>query len=125
MIYNSTASLNGFDQYGHFGRTRVTLSTCLEYKANPAGESTSGCAARFHGPGVSQGASTSAADLFRLLEQGLEEQNGGTAAEPGPAIGVGQGSSTGGGKPAGEAGISESSKTGAGTEPLLDYLLGP
>jgi phospholipid/cholesterol/gamma-HCH transport system substrate-binding protein len=124
LIYNTTASLNGFDQYGHFGRTRVTLSTCLEYKATRNGESNGGCAARFNGPGVSEGASTSAADLFRLLEQGLEEQNGGTAAEPGPAIGVGQGSSTGG-KPAGEAGISESSKTGGGTEPLLDYLLGP
>jgi phospholipid/cholesterol/gamma-HCH transport system substrate-binding protein len=124
LIYNSTASLNGFDQHGHFGRTRVTLSTCLEYEANRSGEAAGGCAARFNGPGVAKGASTSAADLFRLLEQGLEEQNGGTAAEPGPAIGVGQGSSTGG-KASGEAGISESSKTGAGTEPLLDYLLGP
>ncbi|MGN6276758.1 MAG: MlaD family protein [Solirubrobacterales bacterium] len=124
LIYNTTASLNGFDQFGHFGRTRVTLSTCLEYEANKHGEASGGCAARFNGPGVSTGASTSAADLFRLLEQGLEEQNGGTAAEPGPAIGVGQGSSAGG-KPEGEAGISESSKTGAGTEPLLNYLLGP
>ena len=26
LIYNSTASLNGFDQYGHYGRTLVTLS---------------------------------------------------------------------------------------------------
>jgi len=124
LIYNSTASLNGFDQNGHFGRTRVTLSTCLEYEATKSGEAAGGCAARFNGPGVAKGASTSAADLFRLLERGLEEQNGGTAAEPGPAIGVGQGASTGG-KPKGEAGISESSKTGAGTEPLLDYLLGP
>src|SRR3954470_6006424 len=33
LIYNSTASINGFDQYGHFGRTRVTLSNCLEYSA--------------------------------------------------------------------------------------------
>ncbi|HET7509436.1 MAG TPA: hypothetical protein VFJ65_04225, partial [Solirubrobacterales bacterium] len=78
----------------------------------------------FHGPGVSEGASTSAADLFRLLQQSMEERNGGTGAEPGPAIGVGQGSSAGGGKRKGEAGISQSSKTG-GTEPLLDYLLGP
>ncbi|HEU4461970.1 MAG TPA: MlaD family protein, partial [Solirubrobacterales bacterium] len=31
LIYGSTASLNGFDKYGHFGRTRVTLSTCFEY----------------------------------------------------------------------------------------------
>ncbi len=127
LIYNSTASLNGFDQYGHFGRTRVTLSTCLEYAARPAGTEGGGCAARFNGPGVAEGeASTSAADLFRLLQQGMEEQNGGTGVEPGPAIGVGQGNSAGSGsEPEGEAGISESSKTGGGTEPLLDYLLGP
>jgi ABC-type transporter Mla subunit MlaD len=122
LIYNTTASLNGFDQFGHFGRTRVTLTNCLEYEATPAGAS--GCVANFNGPRATVSADTSTADLFRLLEQGLEEHNGGTAAESGPAIGVGQGSSTGG-KPAGEAGISESSKTGAGTEPLLDYLLGP
>jgi phospholipid/cholesterol/gamma-HCH transport system substrate-binding protein len=131
LIYNSTASLNGFDRFGHFGRTRVTLSPCLEYKANPAGESAFGCAARFNGPGVSEGASTSAADLFALLQQQLEEVNGGTGPEPGAAIGIGQGSSTGSAPEAeteGEAGISESSKTGGGTEgtePLLDYLLGP
>src|SRR6185503_3253372 len=28
LIYNTAASLNGFDKYGHFGRTLVTLSTC-------------------------------------------------------------------------------------------------
>lgn len=124
LIYNSTASTNGFDQYGHFGRTRVTLSTCLEYSVRPAGTEGGGCAARFNGPGVAEGeASTSAADLFRLLERGMEERNGGTAAEPGPAIGVGQGSSTGR-EPAGRAGVGQSSKTG-GTEPLLNYLLGP
>jgi ABC-type transporter Mla subunit MlaD len=126
LIYNSTASLNGFDQYGHFGRTRVTLSTCLEYAAGKAGTPGGGCAARFNGPGVAtEGeASSSAADLFRLLQQDMEERTGGTGAEPGPAIGIGQGSSTGS-EPEGEASISESSKTGGGTEPLLNYLLGP
>lgn len=122
LIYNSTAATNGFDQHGHFGRARVTLSTCLEYEANRSGFT--GCAARFNGPNVAITANTSAADLFRLLQQGLEEQNGGTGAEPGPAIGIGQGNSAGDGKRKGEAGISQSSKTG-GTEPLLDYLLGP
>ncbi|HET7120925.1 MAG TPA: MlaD family protein [Solirubrobacterales bacterium] len=120
LIYNSTAALNGFDQYGHFGRTRVTLSTCVEYQANRGGYS--GCVARFHGPNAGEGASTSAADIYQLLLQRLAERNGGTAAETGSSIGVGQGSSAGQG---GEAGIAESSKTGGGTEPLLDYLLGP
>jgi phospholipid/cholesterol/gamma-HCH transport system substrate-binding protein len=123
LIYNSAASLNGFDKYGHFARSRVTLSTCLEYSARPAGTEGGGCAARFNGPGVGT-ANTSAADLFRLLEQGLSERNGGTAAEPGPAVGVGQGSSAAA-RPQGKAGVAESSRTGGGTEPLLDYLLGP
>jgi len=121
LIYNSAASVNGFDQYGHFGRTRVTLSTCLEYSAREAGTEGGGCAARFNGPGVAEEAETSAAALYRLLQQGLEERNGGTGAEPGPAIGVGQGDST---EAEAEAGVAESSTIG-GTEPLLDYLLAP
>src|SRR3954453_20769071 len=125
LIYNTTASLNGFDQYGHFGRTRVTLSTCLEYSARKAGTEGGGCAARFNGPGVAE-AETSTAALYRLLQQRLEERSGGTGAEPGPAIGIGQGTSTGAkGEAEGKAGISQSTKTGGGTEPLLDYLLGP
>jgi ABC-type transporter Mla subunit MlaD len=128
LIYNNTAALNGFDQYGHFGRTRVTLSNCLEYAANRAGFS--GCTSRFNGTNASAGASTSAAELYSLLQRQLEEENGGTGIEPGPAIGVGQRNTI---SPdaeaaeaeAGEAGISEASETGSGTKPLLDYLLGP
>lgn len=127
LIYNSNATINGFDQYGHFGRTRVTLSNCLEYASSRTGES--GCVARFNGEFAAETASTSAAELFRLLQQGMEEQNGGTGVEPGPAIGVGQGNSTAPGakeelenEP--KAGVAQSSKT-EGTEPLLDYLLGP
>jgi phospholipid/cholesterol/gamma-HCH transport system substrate-binding protein len=119
LIYNSTAASNGFDQYGHFGRALVTLTNCLDYEANRGGQS--GCAARFNGPNSSTTASTSTAELFRLLLDQRAEQSGGTNAEPGPTIGVGQGDATGSG---GEAGIGEASKTG-GTAPLLDYLLGP
>jgi phospholipid/cholesterol/gamma-HCH transport system substrate-binding protein len=123
LIYNTTASLNGFDQYGHFGRTRVTLSQCVEYQVSPAGDS--GCAARFHGPNAPEAGEVgaSASDLLRLLRQRLAEENGGTLAESGPTIGVGQGDSTEP-KPIARAGVAQSSKTG-GTEPLLDYLLGP
>jgi phospholipid/cholesterol/gamma-HCH transport system substrate-binding protein len=122
LIYNSTASLNGFDQYGHFGRTRVTLTNCVEYVVAAAG--TSGCNANFNGPFAAEAANTSAADLFQLLQRQVEERNGGTAAGSGPAIGVGQGD-TATGEPEGKASVAESSKTTAGTEPLLDYLLGP
>jgi phospholipid/cholesterol/gamma-HCH transport system substrate-binding protein len=121
LIYNSTAALNGFDQYGHFGRTRVTLSNCLEYVIDPRG--TSGCSANFNGGFASESANTDPTALFRLLSKGMEETNGGSVAGSGPAIGVGQGDSTAA-KPEGKAGVAQSSKT-EGTEPLLDYLLGP
>jgi phospholipid/cholesterol/gamma-HCH transport system substrate-binding protein len=122
LIYNSTASLNGFDQYGHFGRTRVTLSNCLEYEPRPKGSS--GCVANFNSPEAGISAVTDPASLFRLLQERMAGLNGGTLSNQGPAIGIGQGDSTGS-TPEGEAGVAESSKTGSGTEPLLDYLLGP
>jgi phospholipid/cholesterol/gamma-HCH transport system substrate-binding protein len=122
LIYNTTASLNGFDQYGHFGRTRVTLSNCVTYEANEGGSS--GCVARFHGPHASESASTSAAALSRLLLHRMSLSEG-TQAGSGPSMGIGQGSSTAAEPAEGKAGVAESSKTGGGTEPLLDYLLGP
>jgi len=124
LIYNTTATTNGFDQYGHFGRARVTLSNCLEYIAYPKGSS--GCVARFNGAGAPEanGASASTTELIRLLEERLSDRSdGGSAAEEGPAIGIGQGGSTEP-RPEGEAGVAQSSRT-EGTEPLLDYLLGP
>src|SRR5262249_18261561 len=47
LIYNTTAVTNGFDQYGHFARTRLKLTTCVEYQANAGGYS--GCGARYNG----------------------------------------------------------------------------
>jgi len=117
LIYNTTGSFNGFDQYGHFGRTLVTLTNCLDYEANLEGSS--GCNANFNGPNASIGSSASSADLFRLLLDQQTEKTGGTAAQEGPLTGVGQADAAGG-----EAGIAEAAKTG-GTAPLLDYLLGP
>ena len=48
FIYNTTGSLNGFDQFGHFQRSNLQLSTCVEIVASPAG----GCEA-FFGQGAS------------------------------------------------------------------------
>jgi phospholipid/cholesterol/gamma-HCH transport system substrate-binding protein len=123
LIYNSTASLNGFDQYGHFGRTLLALTPCVEYSASPGGYSGGGCTARFNGPNAVASASTNPEVLLRLLRENLAEQSGGTSAESGLAIGVGQGDSTEAERE-GQAGVAQSSKTD-GTEPLLDYLLGP
>ncbi len=36
LIYNTTATLNGFDQYGHFARTLITLTNCPEYELSPS-----------------------------------------------------------------------------------------
>ena len=127
LIYNSTASLNGFDQYGHFGRTRLAPTQCVEYYAGPGGGS--GCVARFNGTGAAElSMATSTVDLLRLLDEEAAARNGGTLAEAGPAIGIGQSDSTSSEAEAeekGEGEVSEASKTGSGTEPLLDYLLGP
>jgi ABC-type transporter Mla subunit MlaD len=118
LIYNSTAATNGFDQYGHFIRSVVTLTNCTDYVAGKAG--TSGCAARFTGPNHAEStdasASSSSLALYRRIQEIQQRRNGGTA--PGAsassgATGVSKGS------PAQGAG-----KTG-GTAPLLNYLLGP
>jgi phospholipid/cholesterol/gamma-HCH transport system substrate-binding protein len=120
LIYNTTASLNGFDQYGHYGRTLVTLSNCLNYVAQSAG--TTSCSARFNGPNASEGTASSPAALLSLLQREAEK-TGGTVAEEGPATAIGQAGAAGqaGG---GDAGVADAAKTG-GTAPLLDYLLGP
>jgi ABC-type transporter Mla subunit MlaD len=119
LIYNTNASLNGFDQYGHYGRTLVTLSNCLDYIEETAG--TSGCSARFNGPNASDAtdSAASAASLYSLLQREMTAKTGGTTVEEGPATGIGQADAAGG-----AAGVAEASKTG-GTAPLIDYLLGP
>jgi ABC-type transporter Mla subunit MlaD len=43
FIYNTTGSINGFDSFGHFQRSNLQLSTCVEIVATPAG----GCEAFF------------------------------------------------------------------------------
>jgi ABC-type transporter Mla subunit MlaD len=37
FIYNTTGSLNGFDAFGHYQRSNLQLSTCVEIVATPAG----------------------------------------------------------------------------------------
>jgi phospholipid/cholesterol/gamma-HCH transport system substrate-binding protein len=122
LIYNTTASINGFDQYGHFGRTLVTLTNCVNYEDRSSGASS--CSARFTGPNHSEGtARTASASLLRLIKDGLNKRAGGTEAE-GESAGVGQA-----GAASAEAGVGAASKASpsstGGTAPLLNYLLGP
>jgi phospholipid/cholesterol/gamma-HCH transport system substrate-binding protein len=120
LIYNTNASINGFDQFGHFGRTLITLSNCTNYSAKAAGDSS--CSARFTGNNHAQpeDASASFLALVERLQRESTEAGGGTEASP--SAGIGQGGEANEGE--GEAGVAEASGA-AGTEPLIDYLLGP
>ena len=94
LIYNTAASLNGFDKYGHYGRTLLNLTACIEYIPHPGGYS--GCVARFHGfQSVIPESETSARALVRLINRldterakSAEAEDGGTAAEA-PAASLG------------------------------------
>jgi phospholipid/cholesterol/gamma-HCH transport system substrate-binding protein len=136
LIYNSAASFNGFDKYGHYGRALVTLSNCIPYVTGAGG--TSGCDGNFNGPNASiaQDSSASVAELLKLLEAGREKESGGTIADAAhsqaPTTGLGQAQSTEPAAPSErvqgereeEAGLGEAQQTEGGTEPLLNYLLG-
>jgi hypothetical protein len=119
LIYNTSLATNGFDQYGHYGRTNISLADCIEYISSPKGKS--GCVARFNGP---ESASSSSAGTSALIEQLLRLRDGatgGTSAPTGggPTTGLGQADETEEEPDVGSASATE------GTEPLLDYLLGP
>lgn len=138
LIYNTTASFNEFDQYGHFGRGLIRLSNCVDYEVGRA-EQGGECVANFNGPGASASSVFDPGALYRQFQEELEEQEereGGAtesgavaapegAAEPDslvpappapglPAPGLGEGEELGE-KPA------EANENLA----LLDYLLAP
>lgn len=141
LIYNTTASFNEFDQYGHFGRALITLSNCTDYEL----AETSGCSANFHdreGEPTASSAGASTAGLYELIQQ-LLEQNGETA-EPAEAGAVTAPESAGESgppapspatpavpePPAPELGEGEELEEAGETETdqnlaLLDYLLAP
>jgi phospholipid/cholesterol/gamma-HCH transport system substrate-binding protein len=120
LIYTTTATFNGFDQYGHFGRTLVTLTNCVEYE--PSSSGASGCVARFTGPNSNESTANSSAEisamLYHRLAEGLARRTGGTAATEGPVIGVGQ--SNAAGKQRAHTALSHAGAVG----PLLGYAWG-
>jgi phospholipid/cholesterol/gamma-HCH transport system substrate-binding protein len=136
LIYNSAASFNGFDKYGHYGRALVTLSNCIPYVTEPGG--TSGCNGNWNGETASEPTNqkTSIEELLQLLERHRAEKSGGTAAAgkggEEATSGLGAAQSTEPTAPAErvqgereeEAGLGEAEETEGGTAPLLDYLLG-
>jgi len=125
LIYNTTATLNGFDQYGHFARGAVRLTNCLDYTIVAQGE----CQSNFNGPGARDSSIVSTAELFELMQEQLGEQAGGTTFDPdsasslspvpsAPTPGLGQGQQLGGGG-------TRVAPPPAPQRALLDYLLGP
>ncbi len=140
LIYNTTASFNEFDQYGHFGRALITLTNCVDYVTGPG----SPCVANFNGPGAGASSAFDAAAMYRQIQEEIAEM-GGEATESGavtapssaadegapapapeaPAPGLGEGEELGEGEQ------DEDRELGAQTMPsrsqraLLDYLLGP
>jgi hypothetical protein len=77
LIYNGTAATNGYDKYGHFGRSLVTLTNCLEYEIRE----NSSCNAKF--TGIFAGASSVDEEALRRL---IEREEGRQAAEAGGTL---------------------------------------
>jgi len=80
LIYNGTATTNGFDKYGHFVRSLVTLTNCPEYEIKEQ----SSCSAKFTGPNAAEASSFDEAALRRMIEEEeaqLGGESGGTAAQ--------------------------------------------
>jgi phospholipid/cholesterol/gamma-HCH transport system substrate-binding protein len=131
LIYNSAASTNGFDQYGHFLRTFVTIpGNCSDYQLHGVG----GCSANFTGPGAGTSGVTDSAVIYRYLQEELARRGGGTAAgapSPGAASKpLAPATPAPPAEPSGP-GLDEGRQLGAKALPspsqraLLDYLLGP
>src|ERR1700759_2407714 len=134
LIYNTAAATNGFDKYGHFGRTLLVLSTCVEYEDEEAGYS--GCVANFNGPQASSEPTSERAliNLMNERDEEFEEGKPGTGEkaaerETTPA-GLGEARSTetptrtARGTGEGVTGLGATDSATGGTEPLLDYLMG-
>jgi phospholipid/cholesterol/gamma-HCH transport system substrate-binding protein len=124
LIYNLTATTNGFDKYGHYTRLLTTLTNCLEYELE-----SSSCSAKF--TGANAGASSlGGVELRSFFEEEEASRAGATFARPGaPTATVAPSKPT---APPVTPGLSEGRQLGASSalppprqRALLDYLLGP
>jgi len=122
LIYNSAATLNGFDQYGHFSRTLVTLTTASNTRLSLPGV---GMRLSFQRHQRWRRLQRELADLMRLLGNGSRTgaKSPRDHAEPGsdshPPRSLGESRA-----PKGTPNSVQASATTRGTAPLLDYLLG-
>jgi phospholipid/cholesterol/gamma-HCH transport system substrate-binding protein len=124
FFYNTAGSFNGFDRFGHFLRTNILVSSCIEYQTFPL----SGCVANFTGSGTAfpRQSPASMEAMARQFGAEIGADSGGTAApsaalEPldlGALLGAGDESPVDQGelpdRPLADGGVG-----------VLDYLLGP
>lgn len=129
LIYNSNASLNEFDQYGHFGRALITLSNCVDYVTAPQ----SGCVANFNGPGATISSAFDPVAFYNQIQEEIAERGGeatASGAVAAPASAAGDASPAPTPEPV-VPDLGEGEQLGAKALPsrpqraLLDYLLGP
>lgn len=128
LIYNTAASVNEFDQYGHFVRSLVVLSNCTDYVAEI---NDSSCVADFGESAFSSASAFDPAAMYRRIQEEMKEQggegeeaSGGTEAGPGaaapnaaprrPASGLGEGK-----------GLGAKALASPPQRALLNYILGP
>jgi ABC-type transporter Mla subunit MlaD len=123
FIYWTTGALNGFDKFGHYLRTNILVSSCIEYFTFPFAD----CVANFKGGG---GSGRQAFDPQQILKRfdRANSKSGGTLSppslndtgathglsplQPAPIAPSGQGRNQGQAQLDGGVGV-------------LDYLLGP
>ncbi len=128
LIYNTTGTINGFDEYGHFTRTVVNLTNCLTYEVTES----SGCSAKFTGPAASTSSTFDPAEFLARIQKELQGANGGIVA---PGEGKAESEATATAVPKSPSAPAPSLGSGqqlgakgpvsAPQRALLNYLLGP
>jgi len=128
LIYSGAATTNEFDQYGHFTRTLVTLTNCIDYVVAPQ---SGGCSANYNGLNAGTASAFDSSAVLSQIQDQLTEQGGGTSAGASSAVPP---AATSPSRPAPSPqgpSIGDSEQLGAKAKPtapqraLLDYLLGP
>ncbi len=112
FILHSATTLNGFDKFGHYQRTNILISGCVQYVT----VTQPGCQANF-GAGTSRISPSSPEAILRMLQRATS-RSGGTLAAPKdsgdatgllPALPTGPTGSAGATAPPGKAGSGDSS----------------
>ena len=123
FFYNTAGSFNGFDKFGHFLRTNILVSSCIEYQPQPFG----GCVANFTGSGTAFPNARNAfsrESVARAFGVRHGADSGGTAAPLAPGEVPDFGGFFGAPSPSSSSGGSGPASPDGGVG-VLDYLLGP